>query len=249
VRALVVIPTYQEAKNVVDVLTRVRRALPCADVLVVDDASPDGTADLAQDVADALGQIEVLRRPAKDGLGRAYREGYRQGLACGYDVLVQMDADLSHDPAALPCLLAPVVAGRADVAIGSRYVPGAGIPDWDWRRRALSRYGNRYTRWALRLPVRDATAGFRAYRADVLRTVGLERVRAGGYGFQIEMADRAARAGSRITEVPITFTDRRQGTSKMDGRIVAEAMLLVTWWGAARRIRDLRDRRPRRWAG
>jgi glycosyltransferase involved in cell wall biosynthesis len=238
----VVIPTYQEARNIGDVLARVRRALPDADVLVVDDGSPDGTAELAEAAGAALGGIEVLRRPGKDGLGRAYQDGYRRGLDAGYDLLVQMDADLSHDPGALPDLVAPVLAGEADVAIGSRYVPGASIPDWGWRRRALSRWGNRYTGAMLRLGVRDATAGFRAYRSEVLTAIDLDHVRAGGYGFQIEMADRAWRAGARIVEIPITFTDRTEGSSKMDGSIVVEAMALVTWWGVARRLRGTQPR-------
>jgi glycosyltransferase involved in cell wall biosynthesis len=238
----VVIPTYQEARNIGEVLARVRQALPDADVLVVDDASPDGTAELAESADAALGRIHVMRRPGKDGLGRAYQDGYRWGLDAGYELLVQMDADLSHDPDALVDLVAPVAAGEADVAIGSRYVPGASIPDWGRRRRALSRWGNRYTGAMLGLGVRDATAGFRAYRAEVLTAIGLDHVRAGGYGFQIEMADRAWRAGARIVEIPITFTDRTEGTSKMDGTIVVEAMALVTWWGVARRLRRSRPR-------
>lgn len=241
-RTLVVIPTYQEAGNVDRILAGVRAALPDADVLVVDDASPDGTGARAEAAAERLGRIEILHRAGKDGLGRAYREGYRKGLDAGYEVLVQMDADLSHDPADLPRLVAPVLDGSSDVVIGSRYVPGAGIPDWGWGRRALSRYGNRYTGAMLGLEVRDATAGFRAYRAEVLEAIDLDRVQAGGYVFQIEMTDLAVACGARIVEVPIVFSDRTRGTSKMDRSIVAEAMLLVTRWGIGRRVR------PERWA-
>jgi glycosyltransferase involved in cell wall biosynthesis len=233
-RVLVVVPTYQEAQSIETLLWRVRRAVPDATVLVVDDGSPDGTADIAE----ATG-AEVMRRPAKGGLGAAYRTGFAWGLDHGFDVLVEIDADLSHDPAALPSLLAAVDEG-AGLAIGSRYVAGGEIPAWPLRRRLLSRWGNRYAGAMLRLPVRDATAGFRAYRADVLRTIDVETVRADGYGFQIEMAYRVVQAGGSIAEVPITFRDRTRGTSKMSGRIILEAMALVTRWG-------LRDRYVRIW--
>jgi dolichol-phosphate mannosyltransferase len=236
VRVLVVLPTYQEAANIAEVLRRLRAAVPAADVLVVDDGSPDGTADLAARVGEELGGVAVLRRPGKAGLGSAYREGFRRGLAEGYEALVEMDADLSHDPAALPSLVAAVADG-ADLAIGSRYVPGGTIPNWSWHRRALSRWGNRYAAWALRLPVRDATSGFRVYRAAAVAKVDLDTVRADGYGFQIEMAYRVAHLGGTIVEVPISFTDRVRGTSKMSGRIVAEALALVTWWGLRDRLR------------
>jgi dolichol-phosphate mannosyltransferase len=239
VRALVVLPTYQEASNITAVLERLRAVVPAAHVLVVDDASPDGTADLAEKAAAELGGIDVLRRPGKDGLGSAYRAGFRHGLAEGYDVLVEIDADGSHDPAALPALLAAIEHG-ADLAIGSRYVPGGAIPDWPPMRRFISLAGNRYVELMLRLRVRDATAGFRAYRADVLRRIDLPAVRADGYGFQVEMAYRVARLGGRIVEVPITFTDRVEGDSKMSGRIVVEALVLVTLWGIRDRLRFLR---------
>jgi dolichol-phosphate mannosyltransferase len=233
---LVVIPTYQESANIERVLWRVRSALPDAMVLVVDDGSPDGTADLADLAAAELGSIAVLRRPAKAGLGGAYRAGFAWGLDQGFDVLVQMDADLSHDPGSLPALLDAVSAG-ADVSIGSRYVTGGTIPRWSRRRRMLSRWGNRYAATMLGLGVRDVTAGFRAYRAEVLREIDLTTVRADGYGFQIEMAYRAARAGGRIVEVPISFADREAGESKMSGRIVAEALALVTGWAVRDRLR------------
>jgi dolichol-phosphate mannosyltransferase len=200
---------------------------------VVDDNSPDGTGDLADKAAEELGQIEVMHRPGKSGLGVAYRAGFAWGLERGYEVLVQIDADLSHDPAALPTLLAKLDEG-ADLVIGSRYVPGGSVPHWPVHRRALSRYGNRYTSFALHTGVNDATAGYRAYRADMLRKVEYDTTRAVGYGFQIELAYRVYRAGGKIVEVPITFTDRVRGHSKMSARIAAEELLLVTWWG----IRD-----------
>jgi dolichol-phosphate mannosyltransferase len=241
VRALVVLPTYQEAENIVEVLRRLRAAAPGADVLVVDDSSPDGTAAIARAAGRELGGVDVLVRPTKSGLGSAYRAGFAEGLARGYDILVEMDSDLSHDPARLPALLRAVEAG-ADLAVGSRYVPGGTIPNWPFHRRWLSRGGNRYAAFALGLSVRDATSGFRAYGAEALRRIDLGSVRADGYGFQIEMAYRVANTGGTIAELPIEFVDRRRGTSKMSFRIIAEALLLVTWWGARDRLR--RPRRP-----
>ena len=234
-RVLVVIPTYDEAENIADVLARVHDADPEAHVLVVDDNSPDGTGDVVEALAADDGRLHLLRRPGKAGLGSAYRAGFAWGAAHGFDVMVEMDADLSHDPAALPTLLARVEAG-ADLAIGSRYVPGGSIPDWSWHRKALSRWGNRYAGTVLSLDVADATAGYRAYTAAALDAIDLESVRADGYGFQIEMAYRVAQNGGRIDEVPIAFTDRTRGTSKMSGRIVVEALVLVTWWGLRRRL-------------
>lgn len=233
------IPTYQEAENIADVLQQVRAAAPSAEVLVVDDGSPDGTADLAEEAGRELGGVEVLRRASKSGLGPAYRAGFSVGLARGAKVLMEMDADLSHDPAMVPALIEAVENG-ADLAIGSRYVPGGSVPGWPRSRRLLSQWGNRYVGMMLRTPVRDATAGFRAYRADVLREIDLDTVRADGYGFQIEMAYAVHRVGGRIVELPITFVDRIRGTSKMAPNIVGEAMWLVTKWG----IRDRVQRRP-----
>ncbi len=242
-RALIVLPTFNEAENIADVLRRVRAAAPAADVLVVDDSSPDATADLAKAMAAEVGQVDVLIRPEKSGLGSAYREGFGIGLSRGYEALMEMDSDLSHDPADIPRLLRPLDEG-ADLVIGSRYVPGGSIPHWPWHRRALSRYGNRYSAAMLRIGVRDMTAGFRAYRADILRRIDLEGVRADGYGFQVEMTYFVANAGGRIVEVPIKFVDRVRGTSKMSSTIVVEAMGLVTWWGIRDRVR--RRRPPRR---
>ena len=233
---MVVVPTYDEAGNVGVLLRRLRAAVPGADILVVDDASPDGTGALAEAVGTEVGGVEVLHRLAKEGLGPAYKAGFAHALGAGYEVVVQMDADLSHDPAALPSLLAPLDAGRADLVIGSRYVPGGAIPAWPWHRRALSRYGNRYATGVLGLEVRDITSGYRAYLAPALAGLDVPSVRADGYGFMIELAHRAARGGVRVAEVPITFSDRVRGESKMSGRIIGEALLLVTWWGVRDRV-------------
>lgn len=240
---LVVLPTYQEAENVQDVLARIRSSVPDAHILVVDDGSPDGTAGLAEATGEDLGQIDVLRRSEKSGLGPAYRAGFAWGLERGHDVLIEMDADLSHDPDVLPQLIAAVGEGGADLAIGSRYVPGGAVPGWPRNRRLLSQWGNRYIGFMLRLPVRDATAGFRAYRRSILEKVGLERVRADGYGFQIEMAYEVSKAGGTIVEIPITFRDRVRGVSKMSPNIVTEALVLVTRWGLRDRVNRIRRRR------
>ena len=232
--ALIVIPTYDEADNIVTVLQRVRSAVPDASILVVDDGSPDGTAELAEAAGRELGCVRVVRRAAKSGLGSAYRCGFELGLADGFEVLVEMDGDLSHDPGDLPQLIAAAADG-ASLAIGSRYVPDGAVPHWPLLRRLVSRWGNRYAGAALGLGVRDSTAGFRAYRAETLRAIDYESTRADGYAFQVEMTYRVARVRGRIIEVPITFSDRVRGTSKMSGRIVVEAMALVTWWA-------LRDR-------
>jgi dolichol-phosphate mannosyltransferase len=239
VRPLVITPTYVEAENIDEFLRRARAALPSADILVVDDNSPDGTADTAEAAAAELGSIDVLRRPVKQGLGSAYRAGFAIGLEKGYDTLVQIDADLSHDPAVLPELLDALESG-ADLAIGSRYVPGGEIPHWPWFRRALSRYGNLYAAFVLGTGVKDATSGYRAYRADTLKSIDYATTRSKGYGFQIETEYRVHGWGGRITEVPIVFTDRVRGYSKMSWFIFAEELLLVSWWG-------IRDRARRLW--
>lgn len=237
---LVIIPTFQEAENIVDVLERVRDALPQGHVLVVDDGSPDGTADLAEKTAARLGSIDVLRRSSKSGLGPSYRAGFAWGIERGHDVLIEMDADLSHDPTMLPKLVEAVAPGGADLAIGSRYVPGGSVPGWPTHRRLLSQWGNRYVGMMLRMPVRDATAGFRAYTADILDRIGLDQIRADGYGFQIEMAYEVTKAGGVIREVPIEFRDRVRGVSKMHPGIITEALTLVTRWGMRDRYRRLR---------
>jgi dolichol-phosphate mannosyltransferase len=239
-RVLVNVPTYVEAENIEEVLRRVRAAAPSVDVLVIDDNSPDGTADIAEKIAAELGQIEVLRRPAKKGLGNAYRAGFGIGIDRGYDLICQMDADLSHDPGALPSLIAAVEAG-SDLAIGSRYVAGGEIPHWPAYRRALSRYGNRYAGVMLGTGIRDSTSGFRCYRASTLQGIEFAKTRANGYLFQIELAYRAWLWGGRTAEVPIVFTDRVRGYSKMSLSVMAEEMVMVTWWGVRDRVKG--DRR------
>ncbi len=236
-RTLVVIPTYDEAATIGRTLRQVRLALPDADVLVVDDSSPDGTAHIVEALGAELGRIILLQRPGKAGLGTAYRAGFAFGLTRGYSVLVEMDADGSHDPAALPALVGAVEAGAA-LAIGSRYVDGATIPGWTARRRALSRSGNRYAGAVLGVDVHDLTSGFRAFRADVLAAVHAETTEATGYAFQIELAYRVARSGRTVVEVPIVFNDRLAGESKMSTRITIEALGRVTWWGARDRLRE-----------
>lgn len=242
-RVLVVVPTYDEALTLPGTLARLRAAVPDADVLVVDDASPDGTGDLADAAAAADPGVHVLHRAGKEGLGAAYVAGFGWGLAAGYDVLVEMDADGSHRPEQLPSLLAalgPVGAaagerGGADLVIGSRWVPGGRVENWPRRRELLSRAGNAYVRLALGLRLGDATAGFRAYRAAALRAVDLASVESHGYCFQVDMAWRVARGGGRVVEVPITFVERTAGRSKMSRAIVTEALWKVTAWGVRRR--------------
>ena len=234
-RTLVVLPTFEEALNIEEVLRRVRVAVPHVDVLVVDDNSPDGTADVARRVAAEVGQVEVVVRPKKDGLGNAYRHGFRIGLDRGYEVLMQMDSDLSHDPADIARLLEKLDRG-ADLAIGSRYVPGGSIPHWAWYRRALSRYGNRYACFVLGMSIRDTTSGFRAYQADTLKSIDVFSTRAKGYGFQIETAYRVSLQSFALDEVPIVFRDRVRGASKMSPAVMSEEMVLVTWWGIRDRL-------------
>jgi dolichol-phosphate mannosyltransferase len=237
-RTLVVTPTYIEALNVIELLERLRAAVPDVDILVVDDNSPDGTADLAEQTGKDLGRVDVLRRPRKIGLGDAYRAGFAVGVDRGYDAIVQMDADLSHDPDALPGLLEACDNG-ADLVVGSRYVPGGSIPHWPWFRRALSKWGNRYATFVLGMPINDATSGYRVYRAGTLKAIDFATTRAKGYGFQIELAYRVWRWGGRIEQLPIVFTDRVRGQSKMTLGVAVEELSLVTWWG-------IRDRLMRR---
>src|SRR5262245_52374839 len=228
-QVLVVVPTYNELENVELLLPAVRASLPDADVLVVDDSSPDGTGDAVTRLGEQLGQITLLSRSGKQGLGSAYRQGFDYALDRGYDVVVSMDVDLSHDPDVLPELIRLVEAG-ADAVIGSRYVPGGATVDWPLYRRVLSRWGNRYTSLVLRLQVRDCTSGYRAYRAAALKEIDPGSTTADGYAFLTELVRRLVRAGLRVMETPIVFRDRRYGTSKMSGRIVAESMWLVTSW-------------------
>jgi dolichol-phosphate mannosyltransferase len=239
-RVLVILPTFNEVQTIEPVLRRSRSALPAAGILVVDDGSPDGTADVAQRVADELGGIDIMRRDTKRGLGDAYRAGFAWGFDHGAEALVEMDSDLSHDPDALPGLVAALA--DCDLAIGSRYVPGGSIPEWGIHRRILSRAANRYSEFMLGVSVEDMTSGFRAYRASLLKEMSLETVRADGYAFQVEMTYRAARAGARIVEIPIRFVDRAAGRSKMSYSIVAEALILVTRWGVGQQVRRLGSR-------
>lgn len=237
-RSVIVLPTYNERENIEVFLRSVRDTGAPVDVLVVDDASPDGTAAAARAVADELGGISVLDRTAKDGLGSAYRAGFDQVLSDGYDVIISMDADLSHDPAVIPEMLNLLDDG-ADAVVGSRYVRGGGTTDWPAHRRLLSKWGNTYTRAALRLSVNDCTSGYRAYRADALRSIEPTTTQAEGYAFLTELVRRLDHTGHTIVETPIIFRDRERGKSKMSGRIVLESMWLVTTWGVADRRRRL----------
>lgn len=240
---LVLLPTYQEGENIATVLRQLRGSVPDATILVIDDGSPDGTAEIASDVGRELGQIEVLRRREKTGLGSAYRAGAAWGLERGFDVLAQMDADLSHDPNALPGLLEARAQEDADLVIGSRYIPGGSIPDWPLHRRLLSRWGNAYVRMCLGLPISDATTGYRVWTAATIKDIDLIGTMAEGYGFVIESNYRASQQGHHIVEVPIVFRDRRLGKSKMSGRIIVEALTLVTKWGVRARL-EQRKQRP-----
>ncbi|MGY1722341.1 polyprenol monophosphomannose synthase [Blastococcus sp. SYSU DS0533] len=243
-QVLVVIPTYNEAENLARVLDRLHASVPGAHALVVDDGSPDGTGAIADERAVADPRVHVLHRSAKAGLGRAYVAGFRWARAHGYDVLVEMDADGSHAPEQLPDLLAALA--DADLVLGSRYVAGGRVEDWPAHRLLLSRAGNRYTRWALRLPLHDATGGFRAARAELIDRLPFDEVASEGYCFQVDWAWRAVRAGARVTEVPITFTERAFGRSKMTGSIVGEAWARVTAWGVQDRLADWLPGRVRR---
>jgi dolichol-phosphate mannosyltransferase len=236
-RVLVVIPTYNERRSLPLVVPAVREALPEAHVLVVDDASPDGTGDLADDLSAGDDHIHVLHRTAKEGLGSAYQAGFRWGLSRRFQVLVEMDADGSHRPAHLPGMLEAL--DDADAVIGSRWVSGGGIENWPRRRLLLSRAGNGYVHAMLGLGVRDATAGYRAYRATALEQIDLSSVASQGYCFQIDLTRRLVRAGLAVVEVPITFVEREAGDSKMTATIVVEALARVTQWGIRDRARDL----------
>ncbi len=240
-RSVIVLPTYNERENIEVFLRSVRDTGAPVDVLVVDDASPDGTADAARALADELGGISVLDRTAKDGLGSAYRAGFERVLADDYDVIISMDADLSHDPAVIPEMLDLLERG-ADAVIGSRYVRGGGTTDWPTHRRLLSKWGNAYTRTALRLSANDCTSGYRAYRSEALRSIEPTTTQAEGYAFLTELVRRLDRGGHTIAETPIIFRDRLRGKSKMSGRIVIESMWLVTTWGVADRLRRLTGR-------
>ncbi len=238
---LVIIPTYNESESLPGVIQRLRQAVPDADVLVADDNSPDGTGRLADELAESDDHIHVLHRAGKQGLGKAYLAGFDWGLERGYDVLVEMDADGSHRPEELPRLLEQIP--HSDVVLGSRWVPGGSVVNWPASRRTLSQGGSLYTRLALGIPTRDATGGYRAYRATALRSLDLESVESNGYCFQIDLLWRAHQRGLVVREVPITFVEREAGVSKMSGRIVREALLNVTRWGTAHRWAQVSGRR------
>ena len=237
----VVLPTYNEAENLRDIAAAILAALPLATLLIVDDGSPDGTGDLADALAAADPRVRVRHRAAKEGLGRAYLDGFRLALDGGADLVVQMDADWSHDPASLPALTAPIIANEADLVIGSRYVAGGGVVAWGPVRRIISRGGSLFARTVLGLTPHDLTGGFKAWRAQALGEIPFAGVHAGGYVFQIEMTFRASRLGARIREIPITFRDRRLGQSKMSRRIIGEALIVVIQL----RWDELRGRGPR----
>jgi dolichol-phosphate mannosyltransferase len=243
-RVLVIVPTYNEVENLGPILARLKAAVPDAHALVVDDGSPDGTGELAERLAADDPRVHVLRRTAKKGLGAAYMAGFRWARERGFDVVVEMDADGSHAPEQLPSLLAWLA--DADLVLGSRYVPGGRVTDWPAHRLLLSRIGNHYTRWALRLPLRDATGGYRAARADLIDRLPFDDVASQGYCFQVDWAWRAVRSGARVAEVPITFSERVFGRSKMSGSIVGEALVRVTVWGLQDRLADWLPGRVRR---
>jgi dolichol-phosphate mannosyltransferase len=229
-RTLIVVPTHNEASNIVELLDRLAAHVPDADVVVVDDASSDATRPLVHERMATDQRLRLVERPQKLGLGDAYRQAFIGAMRDGYDAVVQIDADLSHDPAALPVMLAVAEQG-IPVVIGSRYVPGGTVTGWPRRRTWLSRWANRYVAVMLGLAVNDATAGFRVYRVDALQAIGLDDLQASGYGFQVEMTYRAVRSGLGVVEIPIAFRDRVAGQSKMDRRVVVEAFRLVTAWG------------------
>jgi dolichol-phosphate mannosyltransferase len=231
---LIVVPTYNELDSLADVVARIRAAVPAAHVLIVDDASPDGTGALADSLADD--SVAVLHRPSKDGLGRAYLAGFERAIAANYRYVAEIDADGSHDPAELAAMLALAVGG-ADLVIGSRWVAGGSVVNWPWTRMAISRAGNWYSRTVLRSRVRDITAGFRVFRTSALQRAGVANVSSQGYCFQVELAWRLEQAGARIVEHPITFVERSSGKSKMHLGIVTEALLRVTGWGLTAGLR------------
>lgn len=225
-RALIIIPTYNERENLEEALRRVFESAPSAHVLVVDDGSPDGTGALAAQLASGDERVFVLHRQSKEGLGRAYLAGFRWGLAEGYELLFEMDADLSHPASALPLFFKAITSG-SDVVLGSRWVPGGGVVGWPLKRRLISKGGSLYARLVLGVGVKDITGGFKCFRREALEAIDLDRVVTAGYGFQIELTWRALKAGLKVSEVPITFVDRVYGESKMSLKIFLEALALV----------------------
>ena len=236
---LVIIPTYNESENIARIVSRTRKAVPDAHILIADDNSPDGTGKLADEIATADDHIHVMHRLGKEGLGAAYLAGFEWGLNAGYDVLVEMDADGSHQPEQLPKLLEALA--DADLVLGSRWVKGGEVLNWPKSREILSRGGNLWTRIALGIPLRDATGGYRAFRRNTLLGLGLDNVASAGYCFQVDLAWRALKAGFKVVEVPITFIEREYGDSKMSQKIVIEALVLTTMWGIGHRAKQLRS--------
>ncbi|WP_217208560.1 polyprenol monophosphomannose synthase [Streptomyces sp. AC550_RSS872] len=238
--ALVIIPTYNEAENIKSIVGRVRKAVPEAHVLVADDNSPDGTGKLADELAVEDDHVQVLHRKGKEGLGAAYLAGFRWGIEHDYGVLIEMDADGSHQPEELPRLLTALKG--ADLVLGSRWVPGGRVVNWPKSREFISRGGSLYSRLALDLPLRDITGGYRAFRRETLEGLGLDDVASQGYCFQVDLARRAVKAGFHVVEVPITFVERELGDSKMSRDILVEALWRVTSWGARERVGKLMSR-------
>jgi len=246
-RTLIVVPTHNEAANIVELLDRLADHVPDADVVVVDDASSDATRALVHERMERDDRLRIVERPEKRGLGDAYRQAFMSARDDGYDAVVQIDADLSHDPASLPIMLAVAEQG-IPVVIGSRYIPGGTVTGWPRRRTWLSRWANRYVAVMLGLAINDATAGYRVYRVEALDSIGLDDLQASGYGFQVEMTYRAVRTGLAVVEIPISFRDRVAGQSKMDGRVMLEAFRLVTAWGVHDLVTLHRRRRAYRTA-
>ena len=239
-RVCVCVPTYNEAESLALIVSRIRAAVPDADLLVLDDNSPDGTGAIADRLAAADASVHVLHRPRKEGLGPAYLSGFRWAQERGYDAVVEIDADGSHQPEQLPSLLA--AAAEADLVIGSRWVPGGSVHNWPLHRRLLSVGANTYARYALGIPVRDSTAGFRVYRLSALRAMDTHEVASQGYCFQVDLTLRALDRELTVVEVPIAFVEREAGVSKMSDSIVREAAVKVGVWGVQRRARALRER-------
>ncbi len=242
-RPFVVIPTYNEAKNIRDAIHRIKRQSPEIDILVVDDSSPDGTADIVRSLAEVYDNVEVIQRPTKLGLGSAYRLGFAIGMERGATSLIEIDADLSHEPESLPQLIRAVEEEGADLCIGSRYVTGGSSPGLKAYRLLLSRAGNLYAALSLGVTIKDATSGFRVYSSEILKKIDVETVSAEGYAFQIEMAFRVQACGGKVVEKPIIFRDRNFGTSKMSYRVVSEAIFLCTVWGIQDRIAKISGNR------
>lgn len=240
-RVLTIIPTYNELESLPKTLARLRAAVPESDVLIADDNSPDGTGDLADGFAANDPQVHVLHRAGKEGLGAAYLAGFTWGLEAGYDVLVEMDADGSHQPEQLPLLLDAVEQG-ADLVLGSRWIPGGKVVNWPLHRKLISTCGSLYSRLILGIPIRDVTGGYRAFKRSTLEQLDFNSVESVGYGFQVDMLWRVCQKGLKVVEVPITFVEREFGASKMSGNIVQEAMINVTKWGLRARWNKLTGR-------